>query len=139
MNQVQAMVENIPEARGRHGHACQLAIHRIQKRHQPAGHQARAEMPMPEQNACQDGQDIAGCRDLIGTEPQPHAPDGGPARRDRPDRPGDEVGDAFVGTVEQGLLKMRLIGVGDWRDPRRIEFAQLRLHRGGHGAGNHFA
>ncbi|MNG01546.1 hypothetical protein D3C84_845340 [compost metagenome] len=94
---------------------------------------------MPEQKACGDGQDIACCRDLVGTKPQPHAPDGGPASRDRPDRPGDEVGDAFVGTVEQGLLKMRLIGVGDWRDPRRIEFAQLRLHRGGHGAGNHFA
>jgi len=91
------MIEQMADAARLHRHPRQLAIDRIQPRHQPAHRQTKRVMALPKCETGAEYQQQTECGDRVGCNPVIRAPTHATARRRRPQPLGDQIGDALVG------------------------------------------
>ena len=124
MDEVQAVVEHVTGPTRRARHARQLAVHRIQKRHQPRARQTGAVLAADEQPRRHADQQPT----RPGHPVRRHVAAGEQARH-RPRRPGPDplrhrVGDALVGGLEKMVFDPGLRVVADGKHVCRRGFAQ---------------
>ena len=124
MDKVQGMVQQVAETARGERHPGQLAVHGIEKGHEPSQRQAGNEMAVPESRACQDRQHHAEPGNVIRPDAKPGADFCRPPRRDRPHPLGDQVGHALIGTAEQLLLKFIPVIGAYLPGPGRLVFFQ---------------
>ena len=137
MDEVQAVVEHVTGPTRRARHARQLAVHRIQKRHQPRARQTGAVLAADEQPRRHADQQPT----RPGHHVRRHVAAGEQARH-RPRRPGPNplrhrVGDALVGSLEKMVFDPGPCIVAYRQDEGGRGFAQRGRIRRDHVVGPH--
>ncbi len=114
MDEVDPVIEDIAPFRRGQGHARELAVDRVEERHQPGGDEPGREHALGEEPQGEQHEDEADEGDAVGADATLRGPARHHHRRRGPEPFGHEIGDALVGAGEAQPLEL---------DPRR------RLHR----------